>query len=511
MARATKAIILVRVSTEEQEEGHSLDAQKARLIEYCQRHRLQVLETYVVVESSTKGDRRKFMEMIEFAKKQPQTVAIVADAVDRIQRSFKDSVYLDELIRKEKIELHFYREGMIISKDASASDIMRWDFSVMGAKSYVLQLSENVKRSLDWKIKKGEWIGPAPIGYLNERDDKGNSHIFVDPLRGPLIRRFFMEYAKGTYTLSDMVRKCKQWGLRTKKGSPLSKSTMFQLVQNPFYYGEMLVKGELYPHKYEPLITRDLFMECKAVREGWDKKPFKYRGKEYLFRGILTCGVTGKVVTADTKKKTYANGTTSEWTYLCTGNPANPDKKMWVREDKVIEQLEAIFLRIGFKNQKLVNLAIEAIKESNKAKQQWHDRELAGLKKEHTDIQSRLDRMLDLLADGIIDKDEFRAKKESAKQRQHEITELIQAYDGADDAFFNTMEKLLKLATNAHSAFMGSKMEEKRELVIFVFSNLQLKGATLCYTLNFPFDRFKNLAETEKWLPGPDSNQRPSG
>ncbi len=54
--------------------------------------------------------------------------------------------------------------------------------------------------------------------------------------------------------------------------------------------------------------------------------------------------------------------------------------KMWVREDKVIEQLEGIFSRIGFKNQKLLNLAIEAIKESNKAKQQWHDRELAGLK-----------------------------------------------------------------------------------------------------------------------------------
>ena len=82
---------------------------------------------------------------------------------------------------------------------------------------------------------------------------------------------------------------------------------------------------------------------------------------------------------------------------------------MWVREDNIIEQLEGIFSRIGFKNQKLLNLAIEAIKESNKAKQQWHDRELAGLKKEHTDIQSRLDRMLDLLADGIIDKDEFRA------------------------------------------------------------------------------------------------------
>lgn len=74
------------------------------------------------------------MEMLEFAKRQKGTIAIVADAVDRVQRSFKDSVYLDELVRKDKIELHFYRENMIIGREASASDHMRWDFCVLGAK-----------------------------------------------------------------------------------------------------------------------------------------------------------------------------------------------------------------------------------------------------------------------------------------------------------------------------------------------------------------------------------------
>ncbi len=508
MSHVTKAIILVRVSTEEQEEGHSLDAQKARLIEYCQRRNLEILETYIIIESSTRGDRRQFMEMIEFAKQQRQTVAIVADAVDRIQRSFKDSVYLDELIRQDKIELHFYREGMILGKDASASDIMRWDFSVMGAKSYVLQLSENVKRSLDWKLKKGECIGAAPLGYLNDRDESGNSTVVIDPVRGPLIQRFFLEYAKGTYTLSDMARKCKEWGLRSKKDCYLNKTTLHQIVQNTFYYGEMIVKGETYQHKYEPLISRDVFMECKAVREGWDKKPFKYGGKEYLFRGLLTCAVTGKVVTADTKTKIYASGTTAEWTYLGTWKPDNPKRKMWVREEKIIEQVDDVFRRIGFQNPKLLELAVEAVKESNKAKQQWHDRELAALKKEHTDIQKKLDRLLDLLAEGVIDKDDFRAKKHSAKERQLEILELINAYDGADDAFSATMEKLLRLASGAHQGFLGSNMEEKRELLNFVFSNLQLNGATLCYSLNFPFDKFENLTETKEWLGRQDSNLR---
>ena len=66
--------------------------------------------------------------MLEFAQSQKETVAIVADAVDRFQRSFKESVLIDELRRKGVVELHFCREAMVINKEASSSDILRWDF-----------------------------------------------------------------------------------------------------------------------------------------------------------------------------------------------------------------------------------------------------------------------------------------------------------------------------------------------------------------------------------------------
>ena len=97
--------------------------------------------------------------------------------VDRFQHSFKESVPIDELLRKEKVKLHFHREGMIIGKGASSTDILRWDFSVMGAKSYVLKLSENVRRSLEYKRRNGEWGGKAPLGYLNQRDGNNKSTL----------------------------------------------------------------------------------------------------------------------------------------------------------------------------------------------------------------------------------------------------------------------------------------------------------------------------------------------
>lgn len=49
-----------------------------------------------------------------------------------------------------------------------------------------------------------------------------------------------------------MVSKPREWGLRSKKGFHFTKSPLHRLVQNPFYYGEMRIKEELWPHKYEP-------------------------------------------------------------------------------------------------------------------------------------------------------------------------------------------------------------------------------------------------------------------
>lgn len=44
---------------------------------------------------------------------------------------------------------------LILDKNSNSTDVMRWDMSVMFAKAYVLQLSDNVKRSLEQSRKEG--------------------------------------------------------------------------------------------------------------------------------------------------------------------------------------------------------------------------------------------------------------------------------------------------------------------------------------------------------------------
>jgi len=91
-----------------------------------------------------------------------------------------------------------------------------WDMCVLMAKAYVGALADNVKRAEEKMLKEGLLAGPAPIGYLNTKDENGKKTVIIDPDRGPLVKKLFEEYATGLFSMDELVKKSKGWGLRNK-------------------------------------------------------------------------------------------------------------------------------------------------------------------------------------------------------------------------------------------------------------------------------------------------------
>jgi site-specific DNA recombinase len=490
-----KAIILARVSTKDQEEGHSIAAQRQRLTEYCARKGLQVIKTFELIESSTRGGRKAFVAMLEFARSQNETVAIVADAVDRFQRSFKESVLVDDMFRKEQVELHFCREQSILNKDSSAIDIMRWDYAVMGAKSYVLNLSENVRRSLEYKRRNGEWGSKAPLGYLNQRDANNKSILVHDSERAFLVRMLFEEYARGCFSISgDLVRKAREWGLRnkTRKGGQLSASQIQHVLMNPFYYGEMRVKRKLYPHGYPPLITKELFDKCEEVRlRNSRATTTRYSEKQFLFRGLVKCATSHRTVTCDLKKGRHI--------YLICRDPAEPTKKLFIPEKAALDQIKSVFEMIQVPP-KLLDALLAHMKAGHEAENQFHRGAIEGLRRECDLVRDRLDTLLNLRLDKSITPNEYDKKARELKGRETEIALRIEQHRNGEGAFRTTLESLISLASRAAELFDRSKTEQKRQLIAFVFSNLRLKGEKLEFSLRSPFDLMVKRETYSGWL-----------
>lgn len=496
---AKKAVILARVSSKEQEDGYSIEAQTYRLKSYCERRGLEIVETYEITESSTKGDRKSFMEMISFCKKQKQTIAIVADKIDRVQRSLKEYPVLDGLVQEGKIELHFISENYVIHKDSISQERLMWSIGIILAQSYVDSLRDNVKRSIDHKLRNGEFPSKAPIGYLNIRTDKDRGDVIVDETRALLIARLFKEFATGVYTLGHLADATKKWGLTSKtSGKPLSKVHLHKILTNPFYYGIMKVKGKELPHKYPALITKEIFDECQAVFKRWHKKKFAYGELQFPFRGLLTAKSNGRVVYSYTRKKTYKSGATAEWTYLRSWDDAGKD--IHVRQDKILAQAEVALRALKIPSD-VFDIVKDELRATDKVEREFALRQDGELKKEDSRIQSRLNSLLDLLLDGGITREEFDTRKQEFRNRQLEIKSQLEANMRGDDGFKESLLLILETCCQAGDYFVNATDEEKRKILNLVLTNLTLDNGTLCYSYRIPFSLFINTAEPNDWRP----------
>jgi hypothetical protein len=286
----------------------------------------------------------------------------------------------------------------------------------------------------------------------------------------------------------DLVRMAREWGLRnkTRKGGTLSASQVQHILMNPFYYGEMRIKGKLYPHSYQPLIRKGLFDQCKAVRLGSSRtSTTRYSEKPFVFRGLIKCAISGRTVTCDLKKRRHV--------YLICRDPADPSKKVFVPEDEVLRQVLAVFGSIKVP-EKLLGALLRHMRASHDAERQYHNDAIVALRRDYDRVHDKLAALLDMRLDKKITQDEYDKKARELKESQAEIAARIDQHQQGDGEDRSTLESLISLASRAADLFKCSKTEQKRQLLAFVFSNLRLRGKKLEFSLRSPFDLMVNRA-----------------
>mgnify|MGYP007047600470 CR=1 FL=1 len=85
---------------------------------------------------------------------------------------------------------------------------------------------------------------------------------------------------------------------------------------------------------------------------------------------------------------------------------------------------------------------------------------------------------------------------------------MLEQHHEGNENFKIAATTLVTLTSKASDIFDCSTTEEKRQLISYVFSNLELEGSKLRYALKAPFNLFVDIAMCKKWLPEQDSNLR---
>lgn len=491
-----KAIILARVSTEEQKEaGNSLPAQIERLKKYCKSKGFQIVKVFSFDESAYKTKRNEFDKILEYLNSNKEKTIVCFDKVDRFSRNVFDKrvASLYELAMKDKIELHFASDNLIITPDMSATEKFHFGINLGLAKYYSDAISDNVKRAYENKIKKGEWIGKAPVGYIDIKNEAKDKE--PDPARAHFIVKIFEMYATGNYSIRQVRDEMEKLGLKgsSEKQKPLSNGMIYSVLKNPFYYGMMRIKGNLYPHKYKILISKGLFDKCQQVMAGYHKKPFKYASKPFILRGMMKCADCGCTITPETTK--------GHIYYSCTNYHKFHKKRIYVREEELLAPIYEVLRNIQLSDEKIKDIT-EDLRKSNQAKNHFHEQSLRTLRKEYDLIENRISKMFDLrLDDSSITKEMFNKKLKEYKERQTEINEEIQRHTDADENYYITANTVLNLAKRAYKIFQSSEVSEKRQLLNFLLQNCKLQGKKLLFELKTPFDTVLQANKCSSMLP----------
>ena len=506
-----QAVIFARVSSEEQKKGVSIAAQIKTVRDYCDSHKFKLLDTFDIVESSTNGGRKKFYEMLEFVKAQKHKTGIIVNCVDRLQRDYKECVELDALRKQGRIELHFYKEGLIITKDSNSSDIMRWDIGVFAAKTYVGALRDNVLRSQEYKREQGQWMSCAPVGYLNvKKTDKTPADIIIDEERAPKVKRLFEEYAKGGRTLQDITNLARTLGLYSKMckvNKTISRAQVQNILKNPFYIGFFNQKKKVYTHHYPRLIDEDLFRIVQNTMKGRKRAPSKlyYGNKQYLFSGLVSCGCCGSLMTCETKVKDEKHS----YNYLKCNKLRSKCSQKPVNEAKILAQLEKeLSLPMNISDDMLKNIRAEVkkhLKEENK--------NTATLKRDITIKLNDLDEQIKTLFRGYIqgkcDERMYNELKAEIELEKEKLQKDMDRYLEIDTETDEILANIAEVAANIGIFLKSPILSTKKDILNLILSDCKIEGKNLCFSITKPFNKLLKTSEIEEWCRWQESDLRP--
>ena len=485
-------IIWARVSSREQKEGYSIDAQLRATRERAEKNGWDVVREFAVAESAKRGaERTVFNEMYKWVKsnaKEKKIEAILAHKLDRVCRNMRDAVRLQELEDACGVRLS------LLDNQFSPGAAGALSFNVMAAVAqyYSDNLRSEVLKGMDEKVRQGWPTGTAPYGYVNS-DDK-TEPIKPHPEKSKTLMRLFDLYSTGKYTFQELADKLYNEGYIYRNSTPkFQRTALSYILKNRFYIGELVRNGQTYTGKYKVFIDRATFNRCQDVMNGRNRRTGR---QDLLFSGcLLRCDICGAALTGEKiRRKLRGGGVNEHIYYKCGNNKENDHPSIRWQEDKledaIVQELDTIRIPSPEVEEWLRETLVAIF--SNATEMQNQQRKL--LKKRKTELVNMHDRLLNGYLGGMIDETTFAAKSVELKTDLGEIEKQMLESNKIDASRAELALSVLDFSQNLVKIWHGSNFAQKREILECVSSNRKAGHLNLYMTMRKPFDYLSQTA-----------------
>ncbi|MCK8479078.1 recombinase family protein [Psychroserpens algicola] len=459
------AIIYTRVSTDEQaNKGFSLPHQKSVLEFYCQHKNINILRHFQEDYSAKNFDRPAFKELTSYIKANRKTIDyLLFTRWDRFSRNQEEAY---RVIRE------FKNLGIEVNAIEQPLDLSQPDSKVMLAVYLVIPEVENDKNSIRTKeglrraMKEGCFVGMAPYGYKNYRDENGKATLTFNNGVSDIIRKAFIDYSKGVLSAEE-VRK-KYYG----KGLKITKQSMLNMLKNPVYCGKILIKewkkeDEIIVDGLHPaIIDEDTFDTVQRIISGKHKAKihkFSEIDEKLPLRGHLLCKNCERSLTGSASKG--RNGK-RHFYYHC-----QPKCKERYKADEVNKLYEDLLSELVIE-QDVLELYKEILEETFSGEQKSRDLRIRQIKLDLKKLDARMESIEEKFFDDLIDVGTYNSMKgktqkklndlNAEKARIESLNRNLEEYLKLGISFMHGIDKLYKSSpANIKKKITGSIFPEK--------------------------------------------------
>lgn len=262
-----KCVAYMRYSTENQNDGYSIEYQRDAIKRYCQQNGLTLMEEFVDEAYSGGTDKRPaFQRMIAESDSKPDWNTILVYDHSRFFRN-KDYAWLYKRALSDS--------GIkVVSVTEPFGSTVEGRF-MEGFKDLVNDFfrEDSVKRTHAGMSVKAKTAchcgGIAPLGYDVGDDGK----LIVNEAEADTVREIFRLYASG-YSYRNMTEYFNKKGIQTKAGKPFTKNSFYHILTQEKYIGTYRwnkrkaknSKGKRNNHASKPLEEQTIIPDgCPAI------------------------------------------------------------------------------------------------------------------------------------------------------------------------------------------------------------------------------------------------------
>ena len=467
-------------SDSEERQVLSIESQIKELKELTRRLDLPASEVLSESQSAKYPGRPVFNEIIRRIQK-GQVRGIICWKLDRLARNPVDGSALIWALDQNMIHEIVTPHGTF-KNNSNDKFLMQLEFGM--AKKYVDDLSDNVKRGNRAKLERGWLPGRAPIGYLNEPKDRT---IVKDPERFSLVRKMWdllLQGVRPSIILNIATDEC---GLRTRiarktGGSPLTKSRLYEIFGNPFYYGLIKRREGVFQGRHEPMISEEEYWRAQQIlgRVG-RPRPKRY---EFAFTGLIRCGECSGMITAEEKYNRYGYHYVY---YHCTKKKrdrACHQKCINLKElePQILRYLENIHVPDN-----LLKIAIEYLESEAKEEGEKYLDIHKSLEKALTDCKKKLDNLNQMRIKDLITDEEYLREKRSLLEDKVRLERNIEDKDKMGAGALELTRKTFIFANQARDRFQSGSLDDQRTILQALGSNLSLRDKKIIIHAEKPF------------------------